>query len=308
MPSWNELLNELKTLQPAEFLQSRLQEVLNQISILRDNRNVIFYASAFLQKPQVPQTFIQITPEDINGFMSTLYGMDWDRGLTLLLHTPGGITNAAETIVEYLYQKFDYIEVIIPTFAMSAGTMISLAANKIIMGRQSQLGPIDPQMPIGGRFVSAQSIVDQFKQAKKEILKKTQLAPVWYPILQSIGPALLQEALNALRYSQRMVENWLKLRMFANRKNKKKLAKKTAKFFRDASVHLSHGRRIDRNEAKFHNVVVEDLENNQVLQENVLTAYHLITIAFEKSPATKIIVSNYNKSWVKNWNPIKIPR
>lgn len=51
---------------------------------------------------------------------------------------------------------------------MSAGTMISLSANKIIMGRQSQLGPIDPQMPLSGRFVSAQSIIDQFEEAKKK--------------------------------------------------------------------------------------------------------------------------------------------
>lgn len=152
------------------------------------------------------------------------------NGLTLLLHTPGGLTNAAESIVAYLHQKFEYIEVIIPTFAMSAGTMISLSANKIVMGRQSQLGPIDPQMLMGGRFVSAQAIVDQFDQAKKEILKNTQLAHVWYPILQSIGPALLQEAQNALGYSQRMVENWLKLRMFADKRNKNEMAKEAANF------------------------------------------------------------------------------
>ena len=59
--------------------------------------------------------------------------MDWDKGLTLLLHTPGGVTNAAETIVEYLHTKFSYIEVIVPTYAMSAGTMISLSSNLIFI-------------------------------------------------------------------------------------------------------------------------------------------------------------------------------
>jgi hypothetical protein len=307
MPSWNELVNEFEK-QPAEFLRVKLQESLNKIGELRDGRNVIFYASAFLQKPEVPGTFIQITYEDLNGFMSTLYGMQWDKGLTLLLHTPGGLPTAAETIVEYLFQKFDYIEVIIPTYAMSAGTMISLAANKIIMGRQSQLGPIDPQMPMGERFVSAQSIVDQFEKAKNEILENPKMAHVWYPILQSIGPALLQEAQNALNYSQRIVENWLKSRMFAYREDKEKLAQEAAKFFRDASVHLSHGRRISREEARQQEIIIEDLEDNQELQEHVLTAYHLITIAFEKSPATKIIESNQDRRWIKNWYPIQIQR
>lgn len=77
MPSWNDLLNEFEK-QPGEFLRLKLQESLNQISKLRGGRNVIFYTSAFLQKPEVPPALIQITHEDINGFMSTLYGMEWE--------------------------------------------------------------------------------------------------------------------------------------------------------------------------------------------------------------------------------------
>lgn len=307
MPSWNELLTEFEK-QPGEFIGNNLQKYLNKISSLREGRNVIFYASAFLQKPEAPQTFLQITHEDLNGFMATLHGMKWGKGLTLLLHTSGGLTNAAETIVEYLYQKFKYIEVIIPTFAMSAGTMISLSANKIIMGRQSQLGPIDPQMPLSGRFVSAQSIIDQFEEAKKEILNNSKVAPVWYPVLQSIGPALLKEAKNALSYSQRMVENWMKLRMFASDQKCNENAEKIAKFFRDASVHLSHGRRISREEAKAQGVIIEELEKNPDLQEAVLSAYHLITLAFEKTHATKIIESNYDRRWIKNWMPVQTKR
>jgi len=307
MPSWNDLLEQFEK-QPGEFLRINLQKYLNDISKLRGDTNVIFYASSFLQKTEIPQTFIQLTHEDINGFMGTMYGMDWDKGLTLLLHTPGGLTNATETIVEYLHQKFQYIEVIIPTFAMSAGTMMSLAANKIIMGRQSQLGPIDPQMPLSGRFFSAQSVVDQFNEAKKEIIENSNVAPVWYPILQSIGPAILQEAKNALSYSQRMVEDWLKLRMFTSDQNKVSKADKIAKFFRDSSLHLSHGHRISREAAEGIGVIIERLEDNQDLQEATLSAYHLVTLAFEKSPATKVIESNHDRRWIKNWMPTHIKR
>ena len=56
---------------------------------------------------------LQITHEEINGFMSVMYGMNWSKGLTLILHTPGGVTNAVETIVDYLTAKFAYIEVIV---------------------------------------------------------------------------------------------------------------------------------------------------------------------------------------------------
>lgn len=305
MGSWHDLLTELES-QPeserAAWTDRRIREALGQVRALRHSRNVIYYASAFLQKPVgVPAPWLQITAEDLNGFMSAIHGMDCAEGLTLLLHTPGGVTNATESIVAYLFSKFTSIEVIVPTFAMSAGTMIALASDRIVMGRQSQLGPIDPQLPVGGSFVSAGAIVNQFSQAHKEILQNRDAAHVWAPILQSLGPALLTEAQDALVYGERMVGRWLSMRMFAGETDRDKKAKRTAKYFSDKGTHKSHGRRIDRDDARAHDVVVEDLEESQALQEAVLTAYHLFTILFEKSPTTKIVVTHQGKAWMKNF-------
>lgn len=280
-----------------------MNKALREISKLRNNRHVVLYGSAFLQKPNAPPQNLQISHEDVNAFMSVFYGMNWDRGLTLILHTPGGVTNAAETIVAYLRSKFSDIEVIVPTYAMSAGTMISLAADRIVMGRQSQLGPIDPQFPTASRVLSARAIVDQFDQARREILQNPANAHVWYPVLQSIGPALLQEARNALEYGERMVAGWLEQYMFAKRDNRVALAKKAASHFNDASKHKSHGRRIDRTEAREYEIVVEDLEENQHLQEQVLTLYHLLTITIEKGPTAKILHADNDSVYVKNWQP-----
>ncbi len=287
----------------SKFVRSEALKHLQEIGRLRGNRHVIFYGSAFLQKPQAPADRLQITHEDVNGFMSVMYGMTWSRNLTLVLHTPGGVTNATETIVAYLRSKFNDIEVIVPTYAMSAGTMISLAANRIVMGRQSQLGPIDPQFLMGQRAQSARAVVDQFEEAKKEILEDAAAAGVWFPILQTFGPALLQEARNALEYGERMVAQWLEQYMFAGKPNARDLAKKAAKHFNDAASHKSHGRRIDRDEARGQELDVEDLEASQELQEAVLTFYHLATIAIEKGPASKIIHSDLDTMYVKNWAP-----
>jgi hypothetical protein len=283
-----------------EWLPQRLYLSLNEISALRHDRNVIFYSSAFLQKPNADPYLLQITHEEINGFMSVMYGMDWTKDLTLILHTPGGVTNAAETVVAYLRSKFPFIETIVPAFAMSAGTMISLATDRIVMGRQSQLGPIDPQMPVMGRYVSARAVVDQFERAKGELLGNLNAAHVWAPILQSLGPALLHEAENALSYGETMVSKWLSERMFRDQPDPATLAAATAAHFNDASKHKSHGRRIDRDEARSNDLVIEDLENDQALQEAVLTAYHLMTILFEQGPAAKIITSQKGRLWVKN--------
>ena len=305
MPAWNDLLSTLEA-QPTDaaklaWLRDQQRAALEAVAQRRGDRNVVLYASAFLQKPQLPGQTIQLTHEELNGFMSVIYGMNWNKGLSLILHTPGGVTNAAETIVAYLWSKFSDLEVIVPTFAMSAGTMISLAANRIVMGRQSQLGPIDPQMPMGGRFISARAVVDQFERAKTEVLSNRDLAHVWAPVLQSLGPALLQEAQYALDYGERMVAKWLGARMFAGSKGATARAKKTAAYFNDAGQHKSHGRRIDRDEARAQQVVIEDLEADQPLQEAVLSAYHLATIAFEKTPATKVLLSHHGRTWIKNF-------
>lgn len=308
MPSWNELLHELEVQEMgggseavSKWMQSSMQTALGEIGRLRGRRHVILYGSAFLQKPQVPATHIQITAEDLNGLMSTIYGMDWSKGLTLILHTPGGVINAAESIVDYLRSKFDDIEVIVPALAMSAGTMIALSSNRIVMGRQSQLGPIDPQMNLGGRSVSAQAIVDQFDKGKNDIISNPIVAHAWAPVLQSMGPALLVEARNALDYGETMVAAWLERYMFAGRQGAKEKASAVARHFNDAGTHKSHGRRINLSEVAAQDLGVEELEGSQELQEQVLTAYHLMTLTFEHSICTKLMASDTGRTWMKNW-------
>ena len=78
------------------------------------------------------------------------------------------------------------------------------------------------------------------------------------------------------------------------------LADLAAKHFNDATTHKSHGRRIDRDEARSVHVEVQDLESDQSLQEYVLTAYHIVTILFEKGPAAKVLLSDAGRQWVKN--------
>lgn len=304
MPSWNQLLSTFIQLPDdaarTAWLPAEMNKAVGELGAARGDRNVVVYASSFLQKPQALAQLLQITHEDLNGFMSVIYGMDWGKGLTLVLHTPGGITNAAETIVQYLRSKFASIETIVPAFAMSAGTMISLSTERVVMGRQSQLGPIDPQMPFLGRFVSARAVVEQYERAKREILADRNSAHVWAPILQSLGPALLLEAQNALDYGELMVSRWLAQYMFAGTADQGATGAAVAKHFNDATTHKSHGRRIDRTEAQQIGVVVEELEENQQLQETVLTMYHLLTIMFEQSPMTKVLWSSTGASWIKN--------
>ncbi len=98
-----------------------------------------------------------------------------------------------------------------------------------------------------------------------------------------------------------MVEQWLKEYMFSKETDPGKLAKDASEHFADKKkVHKSHGRRIDRDDARGQKIKVNDLEDSQKLQDAVLTAYHLATLAFEQGPATKTVAASTGKMWNKN--------
>ena len=305
MATWSELQDELRKTPPQErgpLIDGKCHQTTKQIADIY-SRNVIYYASSFLQKPQVSGLLNSINREDLNGFMAGVHGLEFDRGLLLILHTPGGLPEAAQTIVDYLRSKFRAIDVLIPTYAMSAGTMIALGCDRIMMGRQSQLGPTDPQLIVDNRPFSAHSIVDQFEEAKQNIAGNPILAHAWAPVLRPFGPALLQEARKSIAYGERLVQGWLQEYMFAERSNPDTLANKAAKYF-SSSDHGSHGSRIDREEARRQQLEIIDLEDNQDLQDQVLTLYHLSTIVFEQGPAVKSVVSSNGRMWVKNLDEV----
>ena len=317
MTSWTDLVAQFGEMSSAgsaaeEWIHVEQTAALREIGARRGTpgtpRNVLLYGSAFLQKSHLPTENLSITHEDLNGLISTVREMDGDRGLTLVLHTPGGITNAAESVIDYLRSVFSYLEVIVPAMAMSAGTTIALSADRVLMGPQSQLGPIDPQFVADGRQMSARAITDMFERARHEVLGTPaagiagdlRAAHLWAPILQSYGPALLQEAQNALDYCGTKLTDRLARHMCGDRPDPQATARHISAAFSDDG-HRNHGRRINADEAISHGVSVEMLEDDPVLADDVLTSYYLMTILFEQSHATKILSSDRGDAWVKNW-------
>lgn len=298
MPTWTEIQSHVSQnpQYAVQWLDREFQNSLQQISTLYGGANVICYSSAFLQKPL--HGLVQIMPEDINGFMAVVHQMDTTKGLVLLLHTPGGVVAAVETIVGYLHRKFSNIIAVIPVYAMSGGTMISLASNKIVMGKQSQLGPIDPQMMFHNRMISVRAVIDGFHRAKSDIKSNTKLAHLWAPILQSMGPSLLEEARQSLSHSEHLVKTWLSQRMLPG---KPRQVEKAAKKFNamDSEVYV-HGQRMDIDNVRSLGLVVEEMEEKQEKQEAILTAYNITTVIFENTSAIKIISNHQGKKWVKN--------
>lgn len=174
MPSFIEIKNEIGT--PLEHLKKYVDLLYNHT-----NRNVIVYYSGWLSRPDGIPTFINDL--DMNGFMLMTHGLDFNKGLDLILHTPGGNVAATEAIINYIYNMFHGdVRAIVPQLAMSGGTMIACSCKEIIMGKQSSLGPIDPQF----NGVPAQGLIAEFKKRKKKLNKILLLFQYGNPLLLNI--------------------------------------------------------------------------------------------------------------------------
>jgi len=88
-----------------------------------------------------------------------------DMPLDLILHSPGGLVLASEQIACAIKRHPGRVTVFIPHYAMSGGTLVSLAADEIVMDPDAVLGPVDPQMgtPSGG-FYPAVSVLKALEQ------------------------------------------------------------------------------------------------------------------------------------------------
>jgi hypothetical protein len=287
LPSWSEVLGEIKAAGTTHDLIRR--KYLLELHEYTD-RNVIVYYSGWLEKGFLQRhgvTGFEVNDGDKNGFMATIHNMDRSKGLDLILHTPGGEIAATESLVDYLRAMFGTnIRAIVPQLAMSAGTMIALACDSIIMGKHSSLGPIDPQ--IFG--MAAHGVVEEFERAKDEIGNNPTVIPVWQPIIAKYNPTLIGEAEKAIKWANDMVSNWLVTGMFSETADPNAAAKNVLDELADHALTLSHARHISAKKARDElRLNVIDLEDDPHLQEAVLTVHHACIQTLNQTPAIKLI-------------------
>jgi hypothetical protein len=276
-------------------------------------RSCIVYATnGFSPRPGAssPADILVTLDPDIAGFMETVHGIPKDVPLDLILHSPGGHAEAAEAIISYLRGRFPGLRVIVPVAAMSAATMMAMAADEIVMAAHSQLGPIDPQLTIttteGPRTSPAAAIRAQFAQAQADLAANPAHMAAWLPILRSMSPALLQMCENAEKLSKTMVKEWLQKYMFQGQIDAQKKAEAITEYLSDYQQFMSHGRRVDREALRRVGVRVVDLEADQQLQDRVLSVYHAVSHTMALSGTVKIIENHLGKGMFRAVNMVAV--
>lgn len=291
MPNWNQLLNETRSAGSIQDLVRR-----KYLAAVRDKtgRNLIVYYSGWLQKGSVPGT--EINDDDKNGLMAVIHEMDRNDGLDLMLHTPGGEIAATESLVDYLRLMFgNDIRAIVPQIALSGGTMIACAAKEILMGKQSSLGPIDPQFS----GIPAHGVVEEFNRAKDEIRRDRSTIPIWQPIINKYTPTLIGECEKAIAWSNEMTADLLRTGMFAEEDNPQEKIDRILQELGDHALTKSHARHLSASRCRDMGLHIVDLETDQDLQDAILSAHHACILSLSETPALKIIENHAGVAFIK---------
>ncbi len=143
-----------------KWLEVRRDSIIDTLQKKRKSRVIaLIHRQEILSFLGIPfSRFIDI--EDSEGVLRAIRLTPKNVPIDFIIHTPGGLVLAAEQIARALVRHKAPVTVFIPHYAMSGGTLIALAGDRIVMDENAVLGPLDPQL---GEYPAA-SILDTIKR------------------------------------------------------------------------------------------------------------------------------------------------
>jgi Serine dehydrogenase proteinase len=251
--------NSLSTKPAASNPYEARQGIYKKIERQRRSR-VIAYVTGDRQGMQT-----QIANDSVDLFEDHLDAIFPTKKISLILYTMGGNTMAAWNLVGMLRMFCDELEIIVPARARSAGTLMCLGADRVLMTKQATLGPIDPSLagPLNPQIpgaapdarapVSVEAVRGYIEMAKQDFGVKgsTEMAEVLNQLSNKVHPLVLGSIFRSRSQIQALARELLKSQV--------KDATKTKKIIDFlCSESGSHDYTINRREAKQLGLTVEN--------------------------------------------------
>lgn len=282
-------------------LRDEIRKSISEVEALR-GRPLLIYAANMVKPPEGVATSI-VTADDL-PFAEMVSMVPSDvRDVDILLVTPGGLGHQVAKFVSRLRPRFDSVAFILPSDAMSAGTLWALSGDELLMDERAALGPIDPQVAgREGRLLPAQALmvlVDQIRQRGEARLANGE-QPLWTDVvlLRNIDAKELGDAYSATRYSAKLASDSLKSgALLANVAAEASPTDREIEALRIATMLANHGgwnahaHGIDRNTAAGLGLKVTHLENRAELGSAVRRLWALLYWAFDNSVIAKVLLS-----------------
>lgn len=213
--------------------------------------------------------------------------------LLFVLQTPGGYAETAARIADTLRHHYETVEFLVPTYAMSAGTILVMSGDAIHMDYYSTLGPIDPQIPSpdGQSMIPALGYLIRYENLLKKA-RHGRLTTAEMNILLNFDQGLLYSYSQARDLSVSLLQEWLAKYKFKNwnttethkkpvtEKMKRTRAKEVADKLNDVRRWNSHGRGISMERLRRElNLKIDDFGSNQKLN-HPMRQYHTLLVDY----------------------------
>ncbi|NJO84883.1 MAG: hypothetical protein HC828_20370, partial [Blastochloris sp.] len=115
-------------------MKTELNNIIELLEAMRGNRVLVYC----LTKP--------ITDQDVVILYSCLRSLERQACLDVILHSVGGSVNVARRIALLFRDYAKRLNILVPYKALSAGTLLCLAADQLVFGSLAELSPLDPQI------------------------------------------------------------------------------------------------------------------------------------------------------------------
>lgn len=163
------------------------------------------------------------------------------RGLMVVLETGGGYVTIVERIARILRHHYRRVDFVVPTYAMSAGTVLVMSGDAIWMDYASTLGPIDPQVKNRAeQWVPALGYLEQYNRLVAKSAAGTLTTAELAYLIQNFDAAELYQYEQERDLSVALLEEWLAKFKFKNwKKTETSGTTVTQKMRRDRAVAIA---------------------------------------------------------------------
>ena len=152
----------------------------------------------------------------ITGFADAILDTPKGDPLDIMLTTTGGDGEVALRMASIYRAEREDVRIIVPDMAYSSGTILALAADKIVMSSSSTLGPIDPQilLPEQGQFawMSARAVVEAVDNLQQQAQANPGALRFSIAMLADINATMYQTAIDAMARTEPLATAVFKLR------------------------------------------------------------------------------------------------
>lgn len=313
------LINEYidKRMDPAQ-LEAELQSLIAEYN---KHRNSFLFVYAAATGKQIPQ--IAIDNSDFYTIHDMLTKIGDVKRVDIFIETLGGVGEAAEEIVRFLRRRFESVSFVVCGQAKSAGTIIVLSGDEILMTETGSLGPIDAQLRIGRSNQSAYDYIEWVEEKRMEASKTGNLNPFDATMIAQITPGELRGVLNSLKFAEDLVVEWLVNYKFRNwnttetrkvlvtSEMKRKRAQEIASELTNHSKWRSHGRSIKADDLEKLGLRINRVDEDPKLADIVYRIHTVCQLLFNSSTSFKVFATEKSKifrSAAAIGSPIKTPQ